>query len=135
MSIEFKDNSAMVISQLEKTFENFLIEACSEIEDAAAKRTPVKTGQLKGSWTVQRVNKFEYYVGSPLQYAIWVELGTGEFALNGDGRKGGWVYIDPHTGQRVFTRGTKPRRMLYGAYMEKKGAIIKRGESLGAEFK
>ncbi|MCL1950441.1 MAG: HK97 gp10 family phage protein [Turicibacter sp.] len=135
MSVEFKDNSAMVISQLEHALENFLIEACSEVEDATAKRTPVDTGQLKGSWAVQRVNKFEYYVGSPLEYAIWLEMGTGDYALNHDGRQGGWVYIDPKTGKRVFTKGTKPKRMLYSAYMEKKGAIIKRGQSLGADFK
>lgn len=33
-------------------------------------------------------------VGNPLQNAIWEEFGTGEYALEGDGRKTPWRYKD-----------------------------------------
>lgn len=136
MSVEFKDFSHLIISKMEETCENFLEEAGMLIEAGAKDRTAVKTSQLKGSWTINKVGKYEVQVGSPLERAIWYERGTGEKALDGNGRKGGWIYTDPETGKRIFTRGSRPFQPLEKSYEANKNKIIKRGQQLfGDAFK
>lgn len=49
-------------------------------------------------------------IGPSMDYAPYVEFGTGEFALNGRGRKGGWVYKGRH-GFR-FTLGNRPQPFI-----------------------
>jgi hypothetical protein len=84
-------------------------------------------------------------------------LGTGEYALKGNGRKGYWVYVEGNTTVReknpgknltledakqtvaylrakgldaYYTKGQKPRRMLHNAFESKKAAIIRRAEQV-----
>ena len=96
--------------------------------------TPVKTGQLKGSWEYKvDTSAKEAKIGSPEENALWNEFGTGEHALHGDGRLGGWRYQDDK-GNWHFTRGKKPRRSLYKAYTAKKGSIKKLAEQMFGEL-
>jgi hypothetical protein len=105
-----------------------LEDVSGELESQVARNTVVDTGQLKSSWT-HRVTSTETKttgeVGSPLQNAIWEEFGTGEYALHGDGRKGGWFYEDAE-GKGHFTHGKHPRRALWNAYTTMKSKMIKR---------
>jgi len=55
---------------------------------------------------------------------------TGEFALKGNGRKGGWIYKDPLTGRFVRTRGKTPNRALYRAFRRRRAAISARAEQV-----
>lgn len=64
----------------------------------------------------------EVKIGSPLENAIWEEFGTGEYALNGDGRKGGWFYVDEF-GVGHFTHGKKPTRALWNAFNSMKQVV------------
>ena len=131
--IEFKDNSAKIVAEIDKCTLTFLDEAKDSLAAQASRNSPVKSGALKRSFqSDSRVAESEKtaYIGSSLDYALWQELGTGEYALEGNGRKGGWVYRDPDTGNRVFTRGNKPNRMLYHAFQSKKAAIKKRGQDI-----
>lgn len=133
MSIKFTDNSAQIINDLDKKAIAFLEEAKSSLSAQTAKNSPVKSGALKRSFVSDSmVDKAEYtaYIGSSLEYAIYQEYGTGEHALEGNGRKGGWVYKDPDTGKAVFTRGNRPRRMLYNAFQQKKAKIKARGQEI-----
>ena len=57
---------------------------------------------------------------------------TGEYAANGDGRKGGWRYKDD-SGDWHFTRGKKPNRTLMRAFTAKKSAIINRAKQVFGE--
>lgn len=107
-----------------------LEEVCGELESQVKRNTAVDTGQTKNAWTHRVVGSMmagEYRgeVGNPLENAIWEELGTGEYALNGDGRKGGWFYVDAE-GNGHFTRGKHPRRPLHNAYTSLKNKLIKR---------
>lgn len=68
-------------------------------------------------------------VGSPLENAVWEEFGTGDYALNGNGRKGGWAYEDDY-GEWHFTHGKRPRRALHNAFETKKSALIRRAEEI-----
>lgn len=63
-------------------------------------------------------------IGNPEENALWEELGTGEYAVNHDGRKGGWFYKD-EKGEGHFTYGKKPMRMLQNAFVTKKNTVIK----------
>lgn len=47
-------------------------------------------------------------IGPETDYSIYLEYGTGEYAENGNGRKGGWRYKDSK-GQWHFTFGMKPQ--------------------------
>lgn len=128
--VKFEDNSMNVKAAIDEALLQFLEEAASELQSQAARGTPVDTGQLKGSWahTVDESN-LEAKIGSPLENAIWTEFGTGEYALEGNGRKGGWFYEDDK-GQGHFTHGKKPVRMLHNAFEQTKGKIIKRAEQI-----
>ena len=69
-------------------------------------------GALKASLTYAvDLTEKTVSIGSALLYAIYVELGTGIFAENGDGRKTPWVWKD-FNDKWHFTRGMKPRPFL-----------------------
>lgn len=90
--------------------------------------TPAGTGDLRDSISHQLRSsggaKVVAELGSPLDYAIYQEYGTGEFAENGSGRKGGWVYTAPN-GERVFTMGNRPARMFRNGYRASRTRIIR----------
>lgn len=133
MAVQFKDYTFKVTGALDAAALQFLEEAVSELQTQAEENTPVDTGQLKGSWDHKVLaGKKEAVVGSPLEYAIWNELGTGEYALEGNGRRGGWHYYD-EAGVRHFTYGNKPRRMLWNAYKSLRNPIIQRAKQVFGE--
>lgn len=110
----------------------------------------VAGGQLKNSWTYQIRQKGDEYnviVGSPLERSMWIEFGTGEYALYNNGRTGGW-YIPVGSGEGeisetvakaykmtilngkdgkkwVHTYGMKPQRPFWKAYTTSKNALIR----------
>lgn len=104
-NVTFNSNVIHVSNIIETAVEAFLEEAAGELESAVKRNSRVDTGQLKSSWQhkVDKVAK-EAVVGSPLENAIWEELGTGEFALNGNGRKTAWyVPVDGYLGRKKPT--------------------------------
>jgi hypothetical protein len=130
MSVEFHDYRIQCKAIIRDHAEQFLEEAASEIESAAARNTPVDSGQLKGAWThVVDVDNLEATIGNPLEYSIWVEMGTGEYAMEGKGRKGGWKYKDDQ-GKWRFTYGMKPVRMLHNAFVSLKNPIQNLAKSI-----
>lgn len=125
MAVEFQDFSIRVTEAIEECAVQFLEEASAEIESQAVRNSRVKSGQLKGSWKHQvDEGAKEAKVGSPEQNALWEEFGTGEYAVNGDGRKGGWRYQDAN-GEWHFTKGKSPNRTLQRAFESKKGVVIR----------
>ena len=136
MSVQFKDNSMQVKAALNDAIVAFLHEAAGELQSQVQRNTRVDTGQLKGSWEYKiDEGKKEATIGSGLENAIWEEFGTGEYALHGDGRKGGWLYEDRH-GEVHFTRGKEPSRAFFKAYTSSKPKIIKRAEQvIGGKMK
>lgn len=132
--IQFEDNRVKVKEAINDKAVAFLLEAVAELQSQTARNSRVDTGQTKGSWDT-RVDEatLEGTVGSALENAIWEEFGTGEYALNGDGRKGGWVYTDRY-GKTHFTHGKKPNRALWNAFESSKSKLIKRAEALMKEL-
>lgn len=140
-NVEFNDYTVKVLAKLDQKAEAFLEEAKGSISSQASRNSPIgnypEGGALKQSFQTDSfvdTDEKTAYIGSSLFYAPYQEQGTGEYALNGDGRKGGWCYIDPHTGEKVFTRGNRPRRMLYHAYEQKKTAVINRAKQIFGEI-
>ena len=118
--VHFTNNSIQVKNAIKDKCLKFLVEASSLLVNQVVRNTTVKTGQLKRSWDFKiNENELEAQVGSPLENAIWEEFGTGEYALNGDGRKGSWSYKDSVTGEWHKTKGKKPKRALYQSFISK----------------
>lgn len=157
--VEFTDNSVKVKAELNKAIVAFLREASAEIKTQAERNTPVgESSQLRRSWdTVVDAGKMQAIVGNTLEYAIYQELGTGEYALEGKGRKGYWVYVkDGDTGkmskstksytlaqakrimamlrkkglEAYLTKGTRPKRMLYKSFVMWKPKIEARARQI-----
>lgn len=132
--VEFEDFSIQVKKAIEEKALKFLELAASEIQTQAARTSRVDTGQLKGSWThIVDEAAQKATIGSPLENAIWEEFGTGEYALHGDGRKGGWYYVDD-VGNGHFTHGKTPNRTLQRAFDQKKTVIQKRANQIFGEL-
>ena len=113
----FEDFTGEVTEQIMNIVGNWLEEASAELSSQAAKRTRRGSGETADKWTnmVDKTNMVAY-VGNPLENAIWEEFGTGEYALNNDGRKGGWVYYDENKGEFHHTYGKTPTRALHHAF-------------------
>ena len=130
MSVKFTDNSMKVKAAIEEAALRYLHDASGELVSATQRNTPVDTGQLKGSWDyIVDDGKLESKIGSPLENAIWTEFGTGEHALKGNGRKGGWKYKDGK-GNWHFTHGKPPVRTLHKSFTTLKPKLIKRAEQV-----
>jgi phage gpG-like protein len=67
--------------------------ACLLVENDAKRNCPVDTGRLRQSIT-HRIEGSTGIVGTNVEYAPYVEYGTGKHALGGNGRKTPWAYTD-----------------------------------------
>ena len=75
MKVDYKDNSKQVLSAMEKGKHNALTAIGSSAETYAKKATPVDTGRLRNSIS-HAVDGEAVYIGSNVEYAPYVELGT-----------------------------------------------------------
>ncbi len=72
----------------------------------------VDTGRLRNSVS-HSVDETEpsVYIGTNVEYGVYVEYGTGKYADNGQGRQSPWMYQDSK-GQWHWTSGMKPSHFL-----------------------
>lgn len=127
MSVEFKDNRVKVKEAISEKITATLEECAGELESQVKRNTRVDSGQTKNSWQ-HRVEEDTAYIGSTSENSIWEEFGTGEYALKGNGRKGGWKYKDAK-GKWHYTIGKKPSRALWRAFTTLKSKIKTRIEN------
>ena len=158
--IEFIDNRVQINRAIDDAVGAFLLEASAEIVSAAAGGSRVDTGHLKGSW---KANVDESSgvatIGSELENAIWEELGTGEYAVEGGHGGGYWVFVkDGNSGgggnnpvgkryslqkakqivammradglDAYYTKGKKPNHTLQKAFDANKAKIIRRARQI-----
>lgn len=123
--MENKWNDKAILAAVRGKIVDKLTVAGQFVKDSAVLLVPVDTGNLKGSINFQ-VNENELYVriGTPVEYAPYIEFGTGEFAEDGKGRKGGWFFTDTE-GKKHFTLGNKPQPFLRPAILNNKATILK----------
>lgn len=97
--------------------------ACAIVEASAKRKAPKDTGALRRSIT----SKVEGDVGvvfTPLEYAPYVEYGTGLFAEKG-GRQTEWTYVDDK-GEGHTTSGQHAQHFMRPALEENREKIIKK---------
>lgn len=135
MAIEFKDNRMQVKTAINDAVTAFLYEAGGELQAQIVRNSRTDSGQTKGSYQYkveEETNAATVYVGSRLQNAIWEEFGTGEYALHGDGRKGGWYIPEEKLTAKAksrmkkvigkngkvyyYTKGKKPNQPMKKAF-------------------
>ena len=75
MKVDYKDNSQQILSAMEKGIKNGLEAIGLTAETYAKKATPVDTGRLRNSIS-HTVDGEAAYIGSNVEYAPYVELGT-----------------------------------------------------------
>ncbi len=130
MSVQFEEYSVQVKAEINNATIGWLYEAIGELETQVKRNTAVDTGNTKNSWIyVVDSAKGEATVGNPLENAIWEEFGTGQYALNGDGRKTPWVYKDAK-GNWHRTSGKRPKRALQKAFISCRVKMQKRLEDI-----
>lgn len=132
--IEFTDNSKQIKGALYNVSDQAIEAAMLILQAQIKSNAPVETGELRDSINYRTQRQGETIwgeVGSPLKYAIYVEYGTGEFAENGAGRKGGWAYQDS-SGEWFFTWGQSPTKFMRKAFRTKHNQVE---EIIGQKFR
>ena len=132
------DNSKEIVNRIHqairddipKAIEGGLLKGCLLIEREAKTRVPVKTGNLRNSITHKvEQDTLTGYVGTNVEYAPYVEIGTGIYSSQGDGRQTPWTYTDAN-GEKHWTQGSHPHPFLKPARDENLSAILKCFEGL-----
>ena len=122
--VVFEDYTIEVQNAMDDRINIALEEASGELESQVKRNSRVKSGKTKNSFRHKVIDsEHKAYIGSDYENAIWEEFGTGEHALKGNGRKGGWAYVD-EKGDGHFTYGKKPSRAFWNAYVSLKNKII-----------
>ena len=103
------DNTDAVIRASRDQIKKALEECGLTAERYAKEKCPVDTGNLRNSITHQMDGGSKVLIGSAVEYAPYVELGTGKYADGG--RKTSWVYEDSK-GNWHMTNGQKARPYL-----------------------
>lgn len=104
-----------------------LKKACALVERSAKQKAPKDTGDLRRSITSRIENNGDEIVGvvyTPLEYAPYVEYGTGLFAEKGGRKDVPWFYVDDK-GEWHITSGQRPQPYLRPALDENREAILR----------
>ncbi len=120
-----------VLERLEKllnteTIKQSMGKACAVVEAAAKKNAPKDTGALRNSITSKveyRDGHIEGVVFTPLEYASYIEYGTGLFAESGGRKDVPWNYQDDK-GEWHSTSGIKPHPFMRPAVEDNRNKII-----------
>lgn len=126
MSVVVDDAAVMkMLEQIGATdkIQQALGKACAVVERAAKQKAPKGVGELRRSITSQ-VDGTQGVVFTPLEYAPYVEYGTGLFAENGGRKDVPWHYQDDK-GEWHSTNGMHPRPYMRPALNENREEIIR----------
>lgn len=126
MSIEIEGLDD-VLNRIEKlgdtsNIEAALSQACALVERSAKQKAPKDTGKLRRSIT-SKIEGTQGIVYTPLEYAPYVEYGTGLFAENGGRKDVPWNYQDDK-GNWHSTSGQKPQPFMRPALNENREKIV-----------
>lgn len=101
-----------------------LKESCLVVVDKAIEKAPKgRTGELARSIT-SKVDGLNGVVYSSIEYAPYVEYGTGLYAEKGGRYDVPWAYVDEVTGELIWTSGQHPQPFMRPALDESKSEIL-----------
>lgn len=135
--VEFKGLDK-IIAKLDKmqdtsTIVSAMQDACDLVGNSAIDKAPKDTGHLKQNIT-NRIevigNEVSGIVFTPLEYAPYIEYGTGIYAENGNGTSGYWVYV----GDKDYDPNRKKSSKRYTLQEAKKIVAIMRSKGLEAYY-
>lgn len=124
------------LEHLNKTLETLLStenmtqamgQACAAVEASAKKKAPKDSGALRRSIASKvetEDGNIQGVVYTALEYAPYVEYGTGLFAESGGRTDVPWVYQDDE-GNWHSTKGQKPQPFLRPALNENRKTVVK----------
>lgn len=123
------ENLDKLISKLEKLDDvnQAMEQACILVENEAKIKCPVDNGLLRNSIThyiEDNPNELVGVVGTNVEYAPYVEFGTGIYSSLGNGRQDRWKYKDVK-GEWHSTIGQHPQPYLQPALEENRRKIEK----------
>ncbi len=120
MSFTFKDNGPFMNQRIQEAVDRALERIGLQAEGYAIDLAPEDTGNLKQNIT-HKVDTAadKAYIGTDVEYAPYVELGTGINAEGGGGRPTPWVYQDAK-GNWHRTSGQEPQPFLRPAAKDHK---------------
>lgn len=124
ITVKITSNVEKVLEELDTTIHNALVRCGREASTRAQLLAPVDNGMLRQSITY-KVNGDEVQIGTDVEYAAYVELGTGKYYPGG--RKTPWTYQDGD-GKWHMTYGQRAQPFLKPAIednLEQYQAIIK----------
>lgn len=104
--------------------ESLLGTACALVERSAKEKAPKGTGELRRSIT-SKVENQQGIIYTPLEYAPYVEYGTGLFAEKGGRVDVPWAYEDEKTGELIWTSGQRPQPYMRPALNENREEILR----------
>lgn len=113
------DRRGEVLAALENAKQRGLQYCGERAVKHAQDKVPVDTGNLRNSITYA-VDGDDCYIGTNVEYAPYIEFGTGKFAEHG-GRQTPWTYpVIDSSGETkwYFTEGMKPQPYLRPAASE-----------------
>lgn len=123
LSIELKGLDKLADDIIdEQALSQALGRACALVERAAKEKAPKDSGELRRSITSE-IRGNEGVVFTTLEYAPYVEYGTGLFAENGGRTDVPWCYQDDK-GEWHSTSGMKPQPYMRPALDENREQII-----------
>lgn len=106
-----------------RRLEAALNKACLLVERSAKQKAPKGNGELRRS-IQHKVENLEGVVYTPLEYAPYVEYGTGLFAENGGRQDVPWSYKDDE-GNWHTTSGMNPQPYMRPALNENREKILR----------
>lgn len=127
--IKTTKNIETVLQALGRQADAALEEIGLRAEGYAKMKTPVGTPESTGivgyvssglrKSITHKVVRGNVFIGTNQKHAPYVELGTGIYATDGQGRKSPWVWRDKN-GKYHRTRGMRPRHMMRDAIADHK---------------
>ena len=120
------DNS---VNKMQELLMQNMEQTLDHVAGKAKEKVGVGTGALRAdtrSLGVEIVgDEVHGAVGNSLEHAIYHHQGTGIYAEEGNGRKTPWVYENPKTGEKIYTRGSKPNPYLKDTIEQEQSTISK----------
>lgn len=123
MTVNGLDGISNMLDNIEGNAVKGLEKACALVERSAKQKAPKGVGNLRRS-IESKIEGTEGIVFTPLEYAPYVEYGTGLFAEEGGRQDVPWCYQD-EKGEWHTTSGMNPQPYMRPALNENKDKILK----------
>lgn len=124
------DSAIKQLATYRKSVDAKVDELCERLADEGMEVAKVsirhdESGELRNSFSVEKVGDAHYLVVNSAPYAVYVEFGTGVVGAGGDyrgerpewagspnGEKEAWVYFDEKQGRFRITDGQAPQAFM-----------------------